>query len=226
MGDNTGVNMDLLPEEPAAGPWRAVALDDFAAQLLHAPQPAGRPRIVAVDGRGASGKSTLAGALAARARRSVIVHTDDVAWHEPFFAWGDLLADRILQPLHRGEDIDFRPPAWVRKGREGSIQIPFGTETVIIEGTGANQRSFAHLIDATVWVQADFAEAERRGIARDIEHGMNGNPEETVAFWHEWMSHEIRFFAADRPWERADVVVAGTATVPLLPGQLAVSPNL
>jgi hypothetical protein len=33
-----------------------------------------------------------------------------------------------------------------------------------------------------VWVQSDFAEAERRGIARDIAQGVNGDPEASTRF--------------------------------------------
>ena len=88
---------------------------------------------------------------------------------------------------------------------EGDHAVPEGTRTLILEGVGSNQRPFAHLIDVTVWIQADYAEAERRGIARDVEDGGNGDAEESIAFWHEWMGHENAFYQADRPWERADV---------------------
>lgn len=87
---------------------------------------AGRPRIVAVDGRGASGKSTLADRLSRQVSRSAVVHTDDIAWHEPYFAWGRLLADQVLRPMRCGAGVSFRPPAWVKHGREGMIEVPAG----------------------------------------------------------------------------------------------------
>lgn len=96
-------------------------------------------------------------------------------------------------------------------------------ELVVVEGVGASQREHAELIDVTVWVQSDFAEAERRGIARDIQQGVNGDRQQSVAFWHEWMSHELSFVRDQRPWERAALVVAGTSVVPLESGQLAVA---
>ena len=55
---------------------------------------------------------------------------------------------------------------------------------------------------------------ERRGIARDIESGVNGDAAETIAFWHAWQAEELPFLERDRPWDRADLIVAGTAEVP------------
>ena len=40
------------------------------------------------------------------------------------------------------------------------------------------------------------------------------------------MDAELAFFARERPWERADLVVAGTPVVPLGAGQVAVAPAL
>jgi len=33
-----------------------------------------------------------------------------------------------------------------------------------------------------LWVQSDFAGAERRGIARDVAQGDNGDAEQSIAF--------------------------------------------
>lgn len=73
--------------------------------------------------------------------------------------------------------------------------MPSGLDLVVVEGVGASQREHVHLHDATLWLQSDFAEAERRDIARNIEQGSNGQKDETVAFWHEWMEYELRFLA-------------------------------
>lgn len=218
--------MKLPAGEPPAGPWRAV--DD--EELLHIVSGgrqlnARRPWIVAVDGRGASGKSTLADRLANLSSRSAVVHTDDIAWNEPLFAWGDLLAHHVLEPLRRGEEVSFSPPAWRQHARDGAIEIAVNLDLVIVEGVGASQRLFARLVDATVWVQSDFEAAERRGIARDVAQGANGDAEEATAFWHEWMAAELRFLAEERPWERACVVVAGSETIPLAPGEVAIVPG-
>lgn len=205
------MTLTLPPGEPQAGPWNRVTVQALLRRVLAAAgSPPGRPRIVAIDGRGASGKSTLAARLHALAAASAVVHTDDMAWHEPLFGWGHLLADDVLRPLHQGRALSYRPPQWEQRGRAGAIVIPAGTDIVFVEGTGASQREHTDLIDATVWVQADVVEAERRGIARDVAEGVNGDPDEAAAFWHEWMREELPFLDRQRPWQRAFVVVNGT----------------
>jgi len=217
------VTMSLPPGEPAATAWRAMDRAGLVDLLRRAAgPPTTRPRVVAVDGRSAAGKSTLATWLHDAVPASAVVHTDDLAWNEPFFRWGHLLR-QVLEPLHRGEAVRLRPPAWREHGRPGAIHLPAGLELVVVEGVGASQREHADLVDATVWVQSDAGEAERRGIARDVEQGVNGDHQQAVAFWHEWMSHELPFLQQQRPWERAALVVAGTAVLPLEPGQVAVA---
>ncbi|NAZ76305.1 hypothetical protein GTQ99_12910 [Kineococcus sp. T13] len=185
--------------------------------------------MVAVDGRSAAGKSTLATRLVEHAARggraAALVHTDDLAWHESFFGWGALAVEGVLAPLHRGVGVRHRPPAWERRGRPGAVEVPAGSDLVVLEGVGAAQRQLAPFLDATVWVQSDAALAERRGIARDVAEGVNGDVERATAFWHEWVAEELVFLQRERPWERADLVVAGTPTIPLAAGRLAVAPG-
>jgi hypothetical protein len=217
--------MHLPDGEPEAGPWRTVPVSRLLEVVLTtAGQPSReRPRIVAIDGRAASGKSTLATAIQRQTEHSAVIHTDDLAWHEPLFGWGHLLADHVLAPLHAGRPLAFRPPQWEARGREGAIEVPAGTGLVLIEGTGASQLDHADLLDATVWVQADVTVAEQRGLARDIASGVNGGPDEAIAFWDAWLSEELPFLDRHRPWERADVVVNGTPGAELAPDHVEVS---
>jgi hypothetical protein len=206
--------MSLPAGEPEAGPWRVAPIGELVEVIVRAAGPATRrPWIVAIDGRSAAGKSTLAAQLHAAVSASAVVHTDDLAWHQSFFGWADLLAHGVLEPVRRGRPVRYRPPAWDERGRTGAIEVPVGLEMVLIEGVGAGQRALAHLLDAVVWVQSDFAEAERRGIARDLAQGVNGDTEATTRFWHEWMAAELAFVEEQRQWERACVVVAGTPTL-------------
>jgi hypothetical protein len=114
----------------------------------------------------------------------------------------------VLAPLARGEAVAFRPPAWDERGRPGAVAVPAGAEVVLVEGVGSSRLALRPWLDAAVWVQCDANRANRRGIERDITLGRTRD--EAVAFWDEWMERELPFLAADRPWERAEVVVCGT----------------
>ncbi|MEU4561922.1 hypothetical protein AB0F72_26355 [Actinoplanes sp. NPDC023936] len=202
--------MLLGPDETSAGEWHEPGWDDFVASVLAAAgTPAGRPLLIAVDGRGGSGKTTFAEQLSRRIPGSAIVHTDDVAWWHSRFDWSDLMAGGILEPLRAGAAVRLRPPAWERRGRDGRIEVPAGCRAVLVEGVGASRRDLAHLFDVAIWVRSDYVEAERLGLLRDL--GLKGvDPETAKREWDEWMVEENPFLSADRPWERAGFVVAGT----------------
>lgn len=197
--------MRLLDGEPEAGPWRVAPLSELVALLLHSTDPPSvRPRLVGVDGRSGSGKTTLAERLRSACPGAEVVHTDDIAWWHSRFGWDDLMIAGVLQPLQRGQAVHYRPPAWTNRGREGHITVSAQAPLVIVEGVGAGRRELVDLLDAVIWVQSDFDEAERRGLLRD------GGEAAARAGWNAWMAEETPFLAADRPWQRATIIVAGT----------------
>lgn len=206
----------MIPVEAEFGPWRTRTVAEVLAALV----PPDLPRIpvIAVDGRSASGKTTLSARLAEEALDAAVVHTDDVAWHHGFFDWADLLRQGVLGPVRAGQlPVSYRPPAWRARGRDGAIEVPASCRLLLVEGVGVGRRELSPLFDALVWVQSDAAEARRRGIERD------GGGHAEVAFWDEWDREELAFLAADRSWERADVVVAGTPVRPHGRGELVVA---
>jgi hypothetical protein len=202
------MGLRLRDEEPPAGPWRVEPLASLIALLLQRPSTAAdRPPIVAVDGRGASGKTTLAERLRTAVPGAQVVHTDDIAWAHSRFGWDDLMRAGVLEPLHRGEFVHYRPPAWDRHDRAGHVDVSPRAPLVIIEGVGASRRELSHLIDTALWVQSDWPEAERRGLIRD------GGARKALEGWRAWEAEELPFLAADRPWERASLIVAGTPQI-------------
>ena len=195
--------MRLHEGEVEATGWRVEKLADVVRRL-RAP---GRPVLVAVDGRGGAGKSTLAERLRKTVPRSEVVHTDDIAWNQAYFDWADLLARNVLRPLRRGEAVEFRPPAWIEHDRPGAIRVPAGLDVVWIEGTGIIRAELAPWIDASIWVQGDLDEQERRLRARD---GDSAAQRRHVAAW---LAEELPFMLRERPWEKATIIVAGTTVL-------------
>ena len=157
--------------------------------------------MLAVDGRSGSGKSTLVARLAATVPGAAVVHTDDVAWYHDFFDWADLLVDGVLIPWRAGHDVAYRPPAVGRpRPRRGDHGARRPRRCSSSRGSGPGGGRSRPFLDALIWVQTDRVVATRRGLERD-----GGD----VAFWDEWEARERPFLAADRPWERADLVVSG-----------------
>ncbi|WP_433381290.1 uridine kinase family protein [Actinoplanes sp. CA-142083] len=206
--------MKLGPGEPAAGPWRVESLDAFARSLAReAGTPAGRPRVIAVDGRGGGGKTALAQRLHRAMRPAAVVHSDDVAWAHSRFGWDDLMIAGVLEPLHTGNTVHYRPPAWDRDGRAGHIDVSPDATTVLIEGVGVSRRALAPFVDVMVWVQSDFAEAKRRGMDRDMAE-LGRDVDEALRLWDEWEAEEVPFLLDDRPWQRAHFIVGTASALP------------
>jgi hypothetical protein len=213
--------LQLAPEEPEAGPWR-VELLSTVADAVTRPGPdrgsSGRPAVLAVDGRSNNGKTTVAARIREMVPGAVVVHTDDIAWEHSRFGWADLLMDGILVPVHQGRAVSYRPPRWDEHGREGSIEVPAGCPLLIIEGDGAGRREVTPVIDTLIWVQADEREAARRSAARVanppaadlVNKAVGGAPFDEDG----WMAEEIPFNAAERTWERANIIVCGTPEIP------------
>lgn len=216
--------MSIEPGEPVTQIWEAVTVADLVADIRSATGAVrGRPAVVAVDGRGGAGKSTVAQQLHAAVPNSAIVHTDDVAWNQSFFDWQDLLIQHVLQPARGGRPVSYQPQAWREHGRAGEIAVPTGLDWILLEGSGSGRRELSHLVDAVLWVQSDSVEAKRRALQRDVTEGAKSDAAEAAAFWDEWMTQEIPFFAEQRPWERACSVVAGTAVLDHSPDQVVVA---
>jgi energy-coupling factor transporter ATP-binding protein EcfA2 len=202
------VTITLHPEEPPAGPWRVERISDVFGRLgRRAEMVRAGPTIVAIDGRSASGKSTLAKRVADAIPATGVVHTDDIAWFHSRFGWADL-AVRVLETARVGEPLSFRPPAWDERHRQGAIGLPSGIKLLLFEGVGSSRMELAHLLDGRLWVQADRMATDQR----DDERVAAG--EVTRSDVEEWMAEELPFVAARLPWGHADLVLAGTPSLP------------
>lgn len=194
--------MRLPPGEPECRPWRPTDPAELYSLICGTPDPASGPRIVAIDGRGGSGKTMLAQALAAlHGPTAEIVHTDDVAWHQSVFGWDSLLAAEVLAPVRAGRGVSYRPPAWVERDRPGAITVSAGAGLVLVEGSGSARRSLAPWLDGSIWVQVDATSGRERLRRRD------GDDPRTRRFIADWEREEEPFMLAEQPWARCSWVV-------------------
>jgi hypothetical protein len=75
---------------------------------------------------------------------------------------------------------------------------------LVVEGVGVARGELNHLLDASLWVQSDRAETDRRNAGRVAAGEMT--PSDFAA----WMAEEVPFQAGQRSWERANLIVTGT----------------
>jgi uridine kinase len=177
-----------------------------------------RSIVVAVDGRGGAGKSTLAAAVADRVD-AAIVHVDDFYRDLPdaerleltpeegvdrYSDWERLRAEALL-PLIEGMHARYGCFDWVTgHGLTKPITID-SREVVLVEGVYSARPELDDLLNLKVLVEADDVTCVRRWqqrartVSRDDPHGWD-------ARWH---AAERHYFRVIRPRESFDLIVDG-----------------
>jgi uridine kinase len=191
-------------------------IDDIVLEVDGIRRAKGRV-LVAVDGRGGAGKSTLARALVGRLSHSAHVEYDwfhlpkDQVSKERRFDHDRLIAD-VISPFRLGSgELTFRRYNWgylagIPDGfHETPISIP-PVDILILEGCETLHPELLSHFDLRVWVDTAPSVALERGMRRDIEE-YNLDPERVLAAWKEWSAWEDERLASDDRRGRATVFV-------------------
>lgn len=171
---------------------------DVLARSLDATASAGHV-LVAVDGVGASGKSTFAAELAAAVHPAAIVHADDFftppevrharGRHSAEGFWLDAydyprIISEVLEPLKAGAPGASRP--------SGGL--------VVVEGTFLHRRELRAYWDFSIFLDVPIAEASRRMRAR-------AGAELNDRLLARYFGAQLIYFRAAQPWRLATVVL-------------------
>lgn len=161
-----------------------------------------RTTLVAIDGYGGAGKTTLAAALADRLNDAIVVHTDDFARpNVPGWQWQQFEA-QLLDPLLSDRRARYQRYDWGQDRLAEWHDVPVGG-VVIVEGVSILRRELGDSWDVKVWVDCPPDLRLARGVARDGEAAREQ--------WEQvWMPEEDAYFADQRPDLRADYVIDGT----------------
>ncbi len=185
------------PSEPSHLPLPEAAATILA---LAAARPAtlGRGRLICLDGRAGSGKTTLAAAVAGRAAGTRTVHLDDL-----YDGWDGLdgvetQLDSLLRPLASGQPGHYRRYDW-HAGRFAELVRVDPVELLVLEGVGAGHRDHAALCTLLVWLTASEPVRKRRALRRDGEI--------FEPHWSSWAGQEATYVTTQRPDARSDLVV-------------------
>jgi uridine kinase len=159
----------------------------------------GGTRWVGIDGKGASGKTTLAAAVAAALRDAVVVHVDDFARPSVETWERDRFVAQVLVPLAAGRSARYERWDWDSDASAGWAEVPVGVP-VVVEGVSSTDVRLGVPWDVALWVEVPYEVRLTRALARDGE----GMREQWV---ERWMPAEDAYEAAQRPQDRVDAVV-------------------
>ncbi|WP_323847468.1 uridine kinase family protein [Allosaccharopolyspora coralli] len=165
----------------------------------------GPVRMVGIDGPSGSGKSEFAEALVdslrGRGETVALVPTDDFATWETPVGWWPRLEAGVLEPLSEGAPGSYRRMEWPdgRPALGGRVTVDVPT-VLVVEGVSATRRAVASRLSLAIWVELTGAPTRlNRSVARD------GAWSRTAL--RRWQRDEQRWFAADAPRDRADVLL-------------------
>ena len=167
--------------------------------------------IILIDGRAASGKSSLAADLKNALFKELeqaprLIHMDDLypGW-EGLQLGAFYLNQQILQPLSNGKSAHWQLWDW-QKAERGRADEPgngwrefAGGTPLIVEGCGALSRVSSELAHLRVWIEAPKELRHARWIERDGEKFND--------YWHIWAAQEDEFYQQEKSKQLADLVI-------------------
>ena len=180
-------------------------LEEMISEVLRSKPSA----VIAVDGRCASGKTSLAKALSAVLDCNV-VHTDDF-YLQPFQrteerlneAGGNLDRERLLKevikPLNEGREATYRPLVCSTMTFSDEVRLEHKS-ICIIEGSYSCHPELRNYYDIAVFLTTDKETQKERILHRNGE-------EKLEVFLSRWIPLEDKYFGAFDVEKRADLVI-------------------
>lgn len=172
-----------------------------SASLTH------KPILIAIEGFGGSGKSTVANKLAELLGNALVVNIDDFIikenitendWDKQAFD-RQRLEEQVLKPASEGKAVTYQKLLWDTNTLSEPIHVP-GVDYLIVEGISSYHPSIAHYYDFKIWVDTPIEVAKARGKKRDA-----GN--ENEQHWDLWAANDLGYQEKYHPEEVADFVV-------------------
>lgn len=179
-------------------------------EKIEAAQSEGTTKLIAIDGRGGSGKSTFAARLIELNPGLELLELDSFpcsAEEYPFHQTGTQtrvstkrILHEALEPLKNGQTAIFKKTFWWKTDDEHpTISVPSGG-AVLVEGCYALLPELRPFYDLSIWVECSSQEAIERAIGRDGE-------EIRLQWETAYFPNEESYIETYNPRDFADLVV-------------------
>lgn len=169
--------------------------------------------IVAIDGCGGAGKSTLAEYIGSKYGCAQIIHMDDFYKPTSKRAPGRMcdkevaadydikrLKQNVFDPIISGKEAKYQRYDWVLDDlSEWHAIQPKGL--IIIEGIYSMSDELYSKYDIKIFVECNKKLRLKRGLERDGEN--------SLGFWEQWMSGEEKYLHEQKPQDSADFIISG-----------------
>jgi uridine kinase len=176
-------------------------------------------QLIAIDGPGGAGKSTLARHLERALGAAATVHMDHFflptrerpsarGRHKPIggdIDWRRLRAE-VLDPLHVGGRVRYRRYDWTADALAEWHDLDAGG-AVIIEGVYSMRADIRDRYNLCIWVTAAPDLMLERVLAKDGKGGRS-------IWMHDWIPAYENYVAQQQPQRNASIVVDGAALEP------------
>jgi uridine kinase len=162
-------------------------------------RPANSLLLVGIGGHGASGKTTLARAIAGRIADVQVVSTDEF-YNGQSFELDRLLTD-VIRVLASGRNATYKAWDWsLNRPNELRTLRPQGV--VLIDGVCALDQRFRDYEALRIWVNTPPEVRLARGVARDGEASRD-------KWINVWFPNERSYVERDQPMQCAHMIVNG-----------------
>jgi uridine kinase/MFS family permease len=207
LGSSSEPEPNIAEASSLVGVPPTISPEELAARIAELRPQGRRTVLVAIDGYGGSGKTTLARWLVNRLGGTTICSDDFARAGVPGWEW-HRFDEQVLAPLVADKAARYQRYDWDEERLAEWHEIEPGG-FLFAEGVSISRKELGDPWNLKVWVECPYEVRLERGLDRDGEA-----MRET---WDYWMLEETRYVEEQRPHERADYIVLGYGTEPKSP---------